>query len=143
MTLIALIISDLFPGEEFKDTDLPKLLTDAIAHFENTTDMELSPGEDYLLFFVILVTKYYGLQIFTASTRKTFWILSVPSPLFVLLFNFYSCGITSRRFGPVSKTRRRPSLNCTTLPTSLRNQILNGALAKLRRRQRQSTMSKH
>ncbi|KAJ7792562.1 hypothetical protein B0H14DRAFT_3499043 [Mycena olivaceomarginata] len=43
MTLIALIISDLFPGEEFKDTDLPKLLTDAIAHFENTTDMELSP----------------------------------------------------------------------------------------------------
>jgi hypothetical protein len=84
--LIFLIISDLFPsGEDFKGTDLTKLLMDAIAHFKRTTDIELSTSEDYLLFFDILLTKYYGLQIFTTITRMTSLISSVPSPLFVLL----------------------------------------------------------
>ncbi|KAJ7314686.1 hypothetical protein DFH08DRAFT_972727 [Mycena albidolilacea] len=41
--LISLILSDLFPsGEDFKDTDIAKMLTDAIAHIEHTTDIQLS-----------------------------------------------------------------------------------------------------
>lgn len=57
--LIDMINDDLFPsGEDFKPTEIAKYLTDAIAHVESTTDIELSTGEDYHLFCDIPLTKY-------------------------------------------------------------------------------------